>query len=202
VGHDRVSTSLEHLDGLTDAERDKIAQEFGALHRHAPDQVDRKTLVVHVSHYLPDFFDGDKTKVLSGHDTRELEGTTDLGSAPLVDRYVRDELGYSTDLTYSGLEDGYMPTPGHPRRSSSEQFYYNQDGMTKADWDRSRKEGEVTYIARDNPTWITNAIRRDKAMQVFVASGRYDPLNMLRRGRAATATLPAELSSPYCQSLL
>jgi len=29
--------------------------------------------------------------------------------------------------------------------------------MTKADWDRSRKEGEVTYIARDNPTWITNA---------------------------------------------
>jgi len=50
-----------------------------------------------------------------------------------------------------------MPT-GHPRRSSSEQFYYNQDGMTKADWDRSRKEGEVTYIARDNPTWITNAI--------------------------------------------
>ena len=88
-----------------------------------------------------------------------------------------------------------MPTPGHPRRSSGEQFYYNQDGLTKADWDRTRKEGEVTYIARDNPTWITNAIRRDKAMQVFVASGRYDPLNMCEGDVAATATLPMELSS-------
>jgi len=187
--------ALEHLDGLTDAERDKIAQELARYIGMRPDQVDRKTLVVHVSHYLPDFFDGDKTKVLSGHDTRELEGSTDLGSAPLVDRYIRDELGYSTDLTYTGLEDGYMPTPGHPRRSSGEQFYYNQDGLTKADWDRTRKEGEVTYIARDNPTWITNAIRRDKAMQVFVASGRYDPLNMCEGDVAATATLPMELSS-------
>jgi len=90
------------------AERDKIAQELARYIGMRPDQVDRKTLVVHVSHYLPDFFDGDKTKVLSGHDTRELEGTTDLGSAPLVDRYVRDELGLFHGSDVFGPRDGYM----------------------------------------------------------------------------------------------
>jgi hypothetical protein len=187
--------ALEHLEELSDAERDKIAQELARFIGMRPDQVDRKTLVVHANHYLPDFFDGDRTRTLSELDMRELEGPTDLGSAAVLDSYIRDELGYATDLTYTGLEEGYMPTPGHPRRSSGEQFYYNQDGLTAADRSRTRKEGEVTYIARDNPPWIVDAMRRDKAMQVFVASARYDPLNMCEGDVAATATLAPDFSS-------
>jgi hypothetical protein len=186
--------ALEHLDQLSDTERDKIAQELARFIGMRPDQVDRKTLVVHGKHYLEGFFDGDRTRTLSVQDMRELEGPVDLGSAGVLDSYIRDELGYSTDLTYTGLEEGYMPTPGHPRRSSGEQFYYNQEGMTAADWSRTRKEGEVTYIAHDNPPWIVNAMQRDKAMQVFVASGRYDPLNMCEGDVAATATLASDLA--------
>jgi carboxypeptidase C (cathepsin A) len=190
--------ALEHLDQLSDADREKIATELARFIGLRPDQVDRKTLVVHAEHYLEDFFDGDRTRKLSGADMRELDGSPDdlgLGSPVLIDRYLRDELGYATDLTYTGLEDGYMPTPGHARRSSSEQFYYNQDGLTKEDWTRTKKEGEVTYIAHDDPPWIINAMRRDKTMPVFVATARYDPLNMCEGDVAATATAAADFSS-------
>jgi hypothetical protein len=190
--------ALEHVDQLSDADRETIATELARFTGLRPDQVDRKTLIVHTGHYLEDFFDGDRTRTLAGDDMRELTGSPDdlgLGSPVLVDRYLRDELGYATDLTYTGLEDGYMPTPGHARRSSGEQFYYNQEGITKEDWARTKKEGEVTYIAHDNPPWIINAMRRAKALQVFVATGRYDPLNMCEGDAAATATAAAEFSS-------
>jgi hypothetical protein len=190
--------ALEHLDQLNDTERDKIANELARFIGLRPDQVDRKTLVVHADHYLEDFFAGDRTRKLSEQDMRELDGSPDalgLGSPVLVDRYLRDELGYATDLTYTGLEDGYMPTPGHARRSSGEQFYYNQDGLTKEDWARTKKDGEVTYIAHDDPPWIINAMRRAKTMPVFVATARYDPLNMCEGDVAATATAAADFSS-------
>jgi carboxypeptidase C (cathepsin A) len=187
--------ALEHSDSLSDADRDRIANELARFIGIRPDQVDHKTLIVHANHYLEDFFDGDRTKTLSAQDMRELQGSNDAASAAVVDRYIRDELGYATDLTYTGLEDGYMPTPGHPRRSSNEQFYYNQAGLTKEDWNRVKKEGEVTYLARDDPPWIVSAMRRDKAMQVFVATGRFDPLNMCEGDVAATATLTPDLAS-------
>jgi carboxypeptidase C (cathepsin A) len=186
--------ALEHLDKLTESEREKIASDLARYIGMRPNQVDRKTLVVHGNHYLRDFFDTDKTQELSGHDMRERDGPTDLGSPAILDGYLRDELGYATDLTYTGLEDGYMPTPGHARRSSGSQFYYNQAGLTPEDWGRTMKEGEVTYIARDNPPWIVDAMRRNKGMQVFVATGRFDPLNMCEGDAAATATLTPDLS--------
>jgi serine carboxypeptidase len=187
--------ALEHLDRVSEEDRAKIARALARYIGMRPEQVDSKTLVVHAKHFLQDFFDEDKTRILSGDDTRELEDAGDPEFADLIDHYLRSELAYTTDLTYTGLEKGYMPTPGPPRRSSGQQFYYNQAGLTKEDWARSVREGEVTYLARDNPPWISNAMLRDKAMRVFVATGRYDLLNMCEGAAAATATLAQDLSS-------
>jgi carboxypeptidase C (cathepsin A) len=188
--------ALEHLDQLSGADREKIAGELARFTGLRSDQIDRKTLVVHAGHYREAFFDGDRTKTLGLLDMRELEESASpyRSSKVWVDRYIRDELGYATDLTYTGLEEGYTPTPGHPPRSSNEQFYYNQAGLSQKDWKRVRKEGEVTYLARDNPPWIINAMRRDQSMQVFVATARYDSLNMCEGDVAVTATLTADLS--------
>jgi hypothetical protein len=188
--------ALEHLEQLSDADREKIAGELARFTGLRSDQVDRKTLVVHAGHYREAFFDGDRTKTLGLLDMRELEESASPYRSPkvLLDHYIRDELGYATDLTYTGLEEGYTPTPGHPPRSSNEQFYYNQAGLTQEDWKRVRKEGEVTYLARDNPPWIINAMRRDQPMQVFVATARYDSLNMCEGDAAVTATLTTDLS--------
>jgi hypothetical protein len=186
--------ALERVDQLSDAERDKIARELARYIGLQPDQVDRKTLVVHTERYLQIFPGPDGTQSLSEHDTRKM-GELQFGSPVVTDHYLRDELGYNTDLTYNTLERGYSPTPGHPPRSTGQQFDYNQPGLSREDMARTRKEGEVTYIARDNPPWMITAMGRDKAMRVFVSSGRYDPLNMCEGDVAVTATLTPDLSS-------
>jgi hypothetical protein len=100
-----------------------------------------------------------------------------------------------TDLTYSPLEQGYMPTPGPLRRTNVLQWIYNQDGVTPEMVASARKEGEVTLIARNNPEWIPNAMTADKNMKVFVATGRYDPLNMCEGDVIVTAKLAPSMSS-------
>ena len=187
--------ALENKEHLSDAEREKVATDLARYIGMRPEQVDRQTLVVHVMRYLSEFLGTDMAKDLSVYDMRLIGDKLDRGPPSILDRYMRDELGYNTDLTYNGTEQGYAPTPGHPSRSSGEQFYYNQPGLAKDDMEKTMKEGEVTYIARDNPPWIINAMRREKSLKVFVSTGRYDALNMCEGDVAATATLPPEFSS-------
>ena len=187
--------ALQCLDCQTAESREKIAVELARWIGMRPDQVDRKTLVVHAKHFLEDFFDGDKTQTLDEEDARILQGEISwTGPASVIDAYLRSELGFATDLTYSGLESGYTPSPGPKFRSAGAQFSYDL-GLSKADDKLNRETGEVTYIARNNPPWMQTAMMRDKKLKVYVATGRYDPLNMCEGDVRAAAQLPAELSS-------
>jgi carboxypeptidase C (cathepsin A) len=187
--------ALECPECQTPESREKIAGELARWVGMRPDQVDRKTLVVHAKHYLEDFFDGDKTKQLSGEDARTLEGEVALFGPPSVtDDYLRSELGYATDLTYSGVETGYMPASGPKFRSAGSQFIYDV-GLSKSDEKISNETHEVTYVARDNPSWMQTAMTRNKKLKVYVATGRYDPLNMCEGDVKVVAQLPADLSS-------
>jgi hypothetical protein len=185
--------ALERIDSLDDAARDKIANELARYTGIRPDQIDRKTLVVHLSRYLQLLAVADESQPIFLYDSRR-RGEIEFGSPRVTGDYFRKELGYGTDLTYNALEHGYTPTPGHPARSTGEQFDYNQYGLTAQDMALTRKDGEVTYIARDNPPWIVNAIKREKTLQVFVSTGRYDLVNMCEGDVLATQTLPADLA--------
>ena len=187
--------ALECLDCQTAESREKIAVELARWIGMRPDQIDRKTLVVHAKHFLEDFFDGDKTQTLDEEDARILQGEISwTGPASVIDAYLRSELGYATDLTYNGLESGYTPSPGPKFRSAGAQFSYDL-GLSKADDKLNRETGEVTYTARNNPPWMQTALMRDKKLKVYVATGRYDPLNMCEGDVKAVAQLPAELSN-------
>src|SRR3546814_1153326 len=108
-----------------------------------------------------------------------------LGTEAQLDAYLRGELQYATDLSYRGIERGYMPTPGPAAKTSRQQFHYNQPGMTDEAWSNVLATGEVTEVARLNPPWIVNALKRDKSLRVLVVTGRFDPLNMCEEiGRA------------------
>jgi carboxypeptidase C (cathepsin A) len=187
--------ALEALDSLTAAEREKIAVDLARWIGMRPEQIDRKTLVVHAKHFIEDFFDGDKTQILDEEDARTLQDEVSwMGPPSLLDVYLRGELGYATNLTYSGLDKGYMPTPGPKFRSAGSQFSYDT-GMPKADDALTNKTGDVTYIARDNPPWMQNAMSRNKTLKVFVATGRFDPLNMCEGDAKVTSQLPPDLST-------
>jgi carboxypeptidase C (cathepsin A) len=186
--------ALECLDCQTAESREKIATELARWIGMRPDQVDRKTLVVHATNFLEGFFDGDRTKTLDEEDARVLEDAINwMGPSAVIDEYLRSELGYSTDLTYSGAETGYTP-PGPKFRSAGSQFYY-EIGLTKEDDKLEQETGEVTYVARDNPPWMQTGLERYKKLKVYVATGRYDPLNMCEGDVKAVAQLPQGLSS-------
>jgi hypothetical protein len=187
--------ALARKGQLTDAEREKIAHDL-ALYTGIPVAlVDRTTLVVPVNTYRAQFFGGDLSRVLTDHDTRIVGELADSEASMVLDRYLRDELQYPTDLTYRGLEQGYMPSPGPGSQSTSDQFYFNQNDRAAEGWDYYKKTGEINGLARVNPPWIIDALERNKDLQVFVLTGRYDPLNMCEGDVIVTAQLPGDLSS-------
>lgn len=187
--------ALAKKSQLTEAERDKIANELARYTGIPVALVDRKTLVVPVDTYRAQFFGGDPSRVLADHDTRIIGDPADPTASILLDQYLRDELQYSTDLTYRGLERGYMPTPGPRAQSTSDQFYFNQNDRAAEGWEYYKKSGEISGLARVNPPWIIDALKRDKDLKVFVLTGRYDPLNMCEGDVIVTAQLTSDLSS-------
>jgi hypothetical protein len=133
------SPALAHPDALSQAQRDVIIRQLAAYTGVRPNQIDAKTLVMNTQNFLTGFFDGDKTRQLAEVDTRAFGEERQSPARHLyVSRYLRQELGYSTDLGYAGelgyatdlgyraLEAGYVPTPGPVRRSSGAQWTYNQ----------------------------------------------------------------------------
>jgi surfactin synthase thioesterase subunit len=187
--------ALERLDRLSDAERTQIIDHLARYTGMRPEQIDRKTLVVTVNHFLADFPGLDASRHMTEEDTRIMVGEDgdDLGSGPMVDRYVRDELGFHTSLTYNGLEAGYTPIPGPRKQTIREQWYYNQPGITGAVLKDELQSGEVTPLARNNPTWILNALHQSPTMKLFVATARFDPLNMCEGDAAQVASLSDDL---------
>jgi hypothetical protein len=188
--------ALECIDQLTLPERDKVAMELSRYTGMRAELIDRASLVVHAERYLQTFLSEDGTQPLTDIDTRLRVGAEgdDLGSGPLVDRYLRGELGYVTDLNYAGLEKGYAPFPAPKLLTIGDQWEYNQPGITPEVLREMRQTGEVSPLARANPPWIVDALKRDAGLRVYVATGRYDPLNMCEGNVIATATLPADLA--------
>lgn len=189
--------ALERADSLDDAERETIAAALARYTAFPLARIDRRTLVVHASDYLRFALADDGSEPLSDIDTRIGEDApgNNLGDPLLVDRYIRGELGYATDLTYAGLEKGYAPFPGPRLPTIGDRWEYNQPGVTPAVIGEMRQTGEVSPLARANPPWIVNALKRNADLRVFVATGRFDPLNMCEGDVLATGTLPAALSA-------
>jgi carboxypeptidase C (cathepsin A) len=193
-----TSTYLPALlrpEQLSDADREKIAQDLARFTGLRPDQVDRQILVVSISEFLRGFFGGEKT--LDDEDARLLKSDTrDPASGKHIGRYLRGELGYTTDLTYSGSEkDGYTPTPGPGPKKMFSQWTYNEEGASPEIIAKLIAAMDPKYIASTMPSWLENAMRIDPDMKVFVATGRFDPLNMCEGDEIMRGKLEANLSN-------
>jgi carboxypeptidase C (cathepsin A) len=167
--------ALKRIKDLTPEEREKVALALARYTGIKPEQIDLKTLVMSNNAYKAGLFAGDKTKVLNTYDMRIVgDEPRTPGREELLMEYLRKELGYNTDLAYTGLEDGYMPLPGPARRSTSGRFSYNHVEITPEAMARM-KSGAGPPLSQP---WLQNAMREDTDMRVFVAAGRYDSLNM------------------------
>jgi hypothetical protein len=187
--------ALGHVDKLSDAEREEIAKDLARYTGLRPDQVDRKTLVVTNLDYRKGLFDGDPSKLLNTYDMRIVGPTPP--SSPEESRFIADylrlDLGYKTDLTYSGLENGYMPVGGPPRRSTSSQWVYDHTTITPELMARMRNGSGPPA----SQPWLQNAMRMEPNLRVFVVAGRYDTLNMCEGNLAMTAKLEPDISKRF-----
>ncbi|MDB5368347.1 MAG: Serine carboxypeptidase [Rhodospirillales bacterium] len=199
--------ALDKADTLSDAERKNIIEQLAAYTGVRPDQIDAKTLVMNTRQFLTGFFDGDRARELAEVDTRRFGDEKQPPERQFhISRYLREELGYATDLGYTGalgfntdlayraLEAGYMPTPGAERRSSGKQWSYNQTDGAAAALAMGRVDGEVWHMFNENPSWVQNAMQLQPGLQILVAVGRYDPTNSCEGQARSIATLPDDLT--------
>jgi len=200
--------ALEHLDQLSEAQREAIVGQLAAYTGVRPDQIDPRSLVMNTQDFLTGFFNGDKARELADVDTRTFDEEPKIPGRDLyVSRYLREELGFATDLGYAGelgystnleyraLEAGYAPTPGPARRSSGMQWVYNQTDAAAAAQRAGLVDGEVAHMFNVNPPWTQSAMMLEPRMKVLVALGRYDPTNSCEAQQSIVAGLAPALSS-------
>jgi carboxypeptidase C (cathepsin A) len=186
--------ALQRVDQLSDAEREKIANDLARFTGIPASMVDRKTLVVSNRAYLQGFFGGDKTRVLNTFDMRQFGATPEVpGYKAAVLNYLRGELGYRTDLNYVDLEEGYMPTPGPERRSTGSRWSYNHTEITREMMAHMNAGGGPPA----SQPWLQNAMRQDPELKVLVAAGRYDSLNMCEGNLKMSGKLEPALASRF-----
>jgi carboxypeptidase C (cathepsin A) len=186
--------ALQRVKDLSDAEREKVAKDLARFTGVPDSMVDRKTLVVSNRQYLQGFFGGDRAKTLNTYDMRQFGAERpDPGYRAAVMDYFRGELGYRTDLNYVDLEQGYMPTPGPAARSTGSRWDYNHTTITPEMMAHMNAGGGPPA----SQPWLQDAMRADPSIQVFVAAGRYDSLNMCEGNLKMTAKLEPALSSRF-----
>lgn len=198
--------ALEHLDSLSEGQRDAIIRQLAAYTGVRAGQIDRKTLVMNTQAFLTGFFNGEKARELADVDTRVFGEERQTPARHLaISRYLRRELGFATDLGYAGelgyttdrgyraLEAGYVPTPGPARRGSGAQWTYNQTEDAASANAAGRVDGEVAHMFNANPPWTQSAMMLEPGMRVFVALGRYDPTNSCEAQQNIIAGLPEDL---------
>jgi carboxypeptidase C (cathepsin A) len=185
--------ALAHRDSLSDAERTRIVADLARFTGVRPEQINAKTLVMSNRDYLHGLF-SDPGKVLNTYDMR-ITGTEheDPARKGFISDYLREELGYSTDLAYTDLESGYMPSPGPARRSTGERWVYDHTDITPDLVARMQAGGGPP----NSQPWLQNAMRMERHLRVFVGAGRYDSLNMCEGNLRMAAKLEDDLSHRF-----
>jgi carboxypeptidase C (cathepsin A) len=192
--YDIYRPALQSIATLTPKQRETIARQLARFTGVPPATIDRNTLVMTNREYLRTLLGDDRAHILDTFDMR-IAGPQpdDPGYARAIGAYLRGELGYRTDLAYTGIEDGYMPAPGPERRSTGERWSYNHVTITPEMLARAQQGGGPP----GSLPWLQNAMRIEPRLRVFVAAGRFDSLNMCEGNREIINGLPAALSKRF-----
>jgi len=176
--------ALERIGALTDAERDSIVASLVRYTGIARDRIDRTSLVITPRQYREDLL-RDEGKTLPLFDLRRTASTGySRADQRLLQRYLRQTLGYRTSLPYAELgEDlatGYFATgvtsPDSAPRGVGARWNYFAPGIS--DEERARQIAEAVRTGGGPPgeqvPWAERALALHPRLKILVASGRYD----------------------------
>jgi carboxypeptidase C (cathepsin A) len=168
--------ALARVDSLTPNERANIVANLSRFTGLDTSTIDKQTLIVDRQFLIDNLLKDRNQGSLGRFDTRQIGGTGGGDAARgarrrlLINRYLRTELGFKTDLVYQGLENGYHSTAG--ARGPAARWKYDQGPPG------------VPLVVRNTdgppggtPPWVRRAITLNPNLRVMVAAGLFDSLN-------------------------
>lgn len=189
--------ALAHLAEVSTAERDRIADQLARFTGIAPALIDRQTLIVTPHQFRTELLKSEG-KVLYLLDGRRTSAPGDAGT-PVMLHYLRDSLGYRTDLPYLGLEDltqGFAPSGAYPK-DVGEQWNYATAPITPA---QLKAAIAAATASGAGPPQLgpplpgtRQVLELNPHLKVLVAVGMYDPYQQCARGQATEDALPSDL---------
>jgi carboxypeptidase C (cathepsin A) len=183
--------ALGRVDSLKPNERAEIVAQLARFTGLDTSLIDKSTLVVDRQFLIDNLLQDRGQGALGRFDTRQVgvaprgDRAQDARRRTLINRYLRYELGFTTDLVYQGLESGYSSSPN--ARAVNARWKYDQG------------DPNVKVVVRNTdgppggtPPWLRRAMDTDSTLRTFVAAGLYDSLNSC----AANDYLLTQLAPP------
>jgi len=189
--------ALAHLGELSTAARAAVAGQLARFTGIPAAWIDRRTLVITPRQFRTELLER-QGKVLYLLDGRRT-GPPAAAGTPLMLRYLREDLGYRSDLPYLGLEDptqGFAPSGTYPQ-SVGERWNYATAPLTA---EQVKAAIAAAVASGAGPPQLgpplpgtRQALALNPHLKVLVAVGMYDPYDQCARGQATEAALPPEL---------
>jgi carboxypeptidase C (cathepsin A) len=183
--------ALGRVDNLTSAERTEILTQLSRFTGLDTSRIDHKTLVVDRQFLIDNLLKDRGQGSLGRFDTRQIGGgprpsrVQEASRRALINRYLRNDLGFKTDLVYQGLETGYSSTP-------------NPEGVN-ARWQYDQGDPNAPLVVTNTdgppggtPPWLERAMDIDPSIRAFVATGILDSLNSCPGNAYALSQLPRD----------
>jgi carboxypeptidase C (cathepsin A) len=192
--------ALKRIATLSEQERAAIVESLARFTGLDPGLIDRQTLIVGRQQFAEQLL-RDQKRVLARFDTRETEGPARPSDrASTVNRYLRSTLGFTTDLAYQGIEQGFTPDTGQRAQSVAARWNYNQGpqpapGQTPAA--PAPRPANLDAPPGGAQPWLRRAMMINPSLKTFVAAGLYDSLNSC----AANSYLVSQLEQPLAANI-
>ena len=182
--------ALRRLDSLSAEQRKAIAIQLARFTGVDPSRVDQQTLIVDRQFLLDHLLESEGRSTLGRFDTRQvgasrIDPSAEAQRRTLINRYLRNELAFKTDLVYQGLESGYSSSPAPT--------------SVNARWKYDQGDPNVPVVAKNTdgppggtPPWLKRAMDMDPALRAFVATGMYDSLNSCPANSYVISQLPRQ----------
>jgi carboxypeptidase C (cathepsin A) len=189
---DTYAPAWEQRASLGDAERDRIIAGLAKYTGVPAASIDRANLAMTSPQFTATLLK-DRGVTLGRYDMRILQGAGagagGVGAAGgasrsgIILRYLREDLGFTTDLAYQGLESGWTPAPGGRAGGPGSRWVWNQgEAALASGTDAARGANRAAVGSGDGPPggsqpWMRRAMALDSQLRLFVAAGQYDSLN-------------------------
>ncbi|MFB3828118.1 MAG: peptidase S10 [Bryobacteraceae bacterium] len=184
-------------DQLTETERDRVVARLARYTGVDPSTIDRKSLMMTSPQFTSTLL-RDQKLTLGRYDMRLKTApgpparTGGAARSRVVMRYLRNELGFKSDLPYQGIEEGYWPTPPGRGASIGVRWVWDQLDVPLNTTDaRAGALAKTSVGSGDGPPpaqpWLRRAMAINPSIRVFLAAGLYDSLNSCADNRYLAA---------------